>query len=129
MAVVGSLHRRAVSNHGAGKRRASKEARSVWKGGKTVKSYLSLPCVPPEWKGGTLATMVIGTIPFVFPQHGTRCEAVVHRRTTHEGKHCSLGAGRSACSSELASHSAAVRESLPHRDSRRQCASVRLAAA
>ena len=26
-----------------GKRSASKDARSVWKGGKTVKSYLSLP--------------------------------------------------------------------------------------
>src|SRR5262249_222326 len=30
-------------NHCAGKRSASKDVRSVWKGGKTVKSYLSLP--------------------------------------------------------------------------------------
>src|SRR6266581_8357867 len=42
-ALAGSLHRRAVSNHHAGKRSALKGARSVWKGGKTVKSYLSLP--------------------------------------------------------------------------------------
>jgi hypothetical protein len=49
VAVAGSLHKRAASNHHAGKRSASKGARSVWKGGKTVKSYLSLPdrvCVP-----------------------------------------------------------------------------------
>ncbi len=42
-ALAGSLHRRAVSNHQAGKRSASQGARSVWQGGKTVKSYLSLP--------------------------------------------------------------------------------------
>jgi hypothetical protein len=41
--VARSLHRLAVSNHHAGKRIALKGARSVWKGGKTVKSYLSLP--------------------------------------------------------------------------------------
>src|SRR5712691_7999756 len=43
MALAGSLGSRAVSNHCAGKRSALKGARSVWKGGKTVKSYLSLP--------------------------------------------------------------------------------------
>src|SRR6266704_1414065 len=42
MALAGSLQRRAVLNHHAGKRSALKGARSVWKGGKTVKSYLSL---------------------------------------------------------------------------------------
>jgi len=42
-AVAGSLCSRAVSNHGAGKRSALQGARSVWQGGKTVKSYLSLP--------------------------------------------------------------------------------------
>src|SRR2546428_10206121 len=45
MALAGSLHRRAVSNHHAGKQSALKGARSVWKGGKTVKSYLSLPYI------------------------------------------------------------------------------------
>src|SRR2546428_569724 len=48
MALAGSLHRRAVSNHHAGKRSALKGARSVWKGGKTVKSYLSLPASEKE---------------------------------------------------------------------------------
>jgi hypothetical protein len=33
----------AESTGPTGKRSASKDARSVWKGGKTVKSYLSLP--------------------------------------------------------------------------------------
>jgi hypothetical protein len=43
MASAGSLRRRAVSNHDAGKRSASKGARSVWSGGKAAKPYLSLP--------------------------------------------------------------------------------------
>ena len=36
---------RAVSNHRAGKRRASTDARAVWSGGKAAKPYLSLPSV------------------------------------------------------------------------------------
>ena len=43
MALGGALCSRAVSNHRAGKRRASQAARSVWSGGKAAKPYLSLP--------------------------------------------------------------------------------------
>jgi hypothetical protein len=51
MAPLGLVHLSATSGESAlpestgptGKRSASKDARSVWKGGKTVKSYLSLP--------------------------------------------------------------------------------------
>src|SRR5437870_5297059 len=62
MALVGSLPRRAVSNHHAGKRRASKDARAVWKGGKTVKSYLSLPKQTTTFygKGGCVMRINIG---------------------------------------------------------------------
>ena len=52
MASAGSLRRRAVSKHHAGKRSASKDARSVWRGGKTVKSYLSLPARDTRSRNG-----------------------------------------------------------------------------
>jgi hypothetical protein len=43
MASAGSLRRRAVSSHDAGKRSASKGTRFVWSGGKAAEPYRSLP--------------------------------------------------------------------------------------
>ncbi len=53
MALAGSLHRRAVSNHQTGKRSALKGARSVWKGGKDCKV---LPILTAERTGNAPKT-------------------------------------------------------------------------
>src|ERR671936_2098316 len=41
-------------------------------------------CVPPEWKGGTPATVVIGKIAFAFPIHSWPCAP---QRIQEEGDH------------------------------------------
>src|SRR6266571_181249 len=101
MALAGSLGSRAVSTHCAGKRSALKGARSVWKGGKTVKSYLSLPSIASEWKGGTPATVIIGKIAFAFPIHSSTGRSLIRRRQprqpmgdTHDRRRSHQGAAR-----------------------------------